>query len=167
MARAFTGISGWTYDGWRGVFYPDGLARRRELEYASRQLNAIEINGTFYSLQRPSSFEQWHQQTPRGFRFAVKASRFITHMKQLRDVEVPLANFLASGELGPLLWQSPRACDSTRRGLRRFWTCCRARHPQLRGWRGDMMPDWKGGHPSTWRWTGRCAMPLKYDIRPS
>lgn len=113
MARAYVGISGWTYDGWRGVFYPDGLARRRELEYASRQLNAIEINGTFYSLQRPSSFEQWHQQTPRGFRFAVKASRFITHMKQLRDVEVPLANFLASGvlrleeKLGPLLWQFP------------------------------------------------------------
>jgi uncharacterized protein YecE (DUF72 family) len=111
MARAHIGISGWTYDGWRGVFYPEGLARRRELEYASRQLNAIEINGTFYSLQRPASFERWQQVTPRGFRFAVKGSRFITHMKQLRDVETPLANFLAAGvlrleeKLGPMLWQ--------------------------------------------------------------
>ena len=111
--RAYIGISGWTYDGWRGRFYPDDLARRRELEFASRQLNAIEINGTFYSLQRPSSFERWHEQTPDGFCFAVKGSRFITHMKQLLDVKVPLANFLASGvlrleeKLGPMLWQFP------------------------------------------------------------
>jgi uncharacterized protein YecE (DUF72 family) len=113
MARARVGISGWTYGGWRGDFYPDGLARKRELEYASRQLNVIEINGTFYSLQRPSSFESWHRQTPRGFRFAVKGSRFITHMKQLMDVDTPLANFFASGilrleeKLGPILWQFP------------------------------------------------------------
>jgi uncharacterized protein YecE (DUF72 family) len=111
MAKAFIGISGWTYAGWRGVFYPEGLAQHRELEYASRQLNCIEINGTFYSLQRPGSFERWHEQTPRGFRFAVKGSRFITHMKQLREVRVPLANFFASGvlrleeKLGPVLWQ--------------------------------------------------------------
>jgi uncharacterized protein YecE (DUF72 family) len=111
VARAHIGISGWTYAGWRKVFYPDGLAQHRELEYASRQLNSIEINGTFYSLQRPESFERWHEQTPRGFRFAVKGSRFITHMKQLRDVRTPLANFFASGvlrleeKLGPLLWQ--------------------------------------------------------------
>ena len=113
MAKLYVGISGWTYAGWRGRFYPDGLAQHRELAYASRQLNAIEINGTFYSLQRPQSFERWHAETPRGFRFAVKGSRFITHMKQLRDVRVPLANFFASGvlrleeKLGPLLWQFP------------------------------------------------------------
>jgi tetratricopeptide (TPR) repeat protein len=111
MGKAYVGISGWTYAGWRGEFYPPGLAHRRELEYASRQLNSIEINGTFYSLQRPSSYERWRDTTPRGFRFAVKGSRFITHMKQLRDVEVPLANFFASGvlrlerTLGPFLWQ--------------------------------------------------------------
>jgi uncharacterized protein YecE (DUF72 family) len=111
MGKVYIGISGWTYAGWRRRFYPEGLAHHRELQYASRQLNAIEINGTFYSLQRPESFARWHADTPRGFRFAVKGSRFITHMKQLRDVRVPLANFFASGvllleeKLGPLLWQ--------------------------------------------------------------
>jgi uncharacterized protein YecE (DUF72 family) len=114
VAKAFIGISGWTYDGWRGPFYPDGLARRHELAFAARQFNAIEINGTFYSLQRPDSFRRWRDQTPDGFRFAVKGSRFITHMKQLRDVHAPLANFFASGvlrleeKLGPLLWQFPQ-----------------------------------------------------------
>jgi uncharacterized protein YecE (DUF72 family) len=115
MSRIHIGISGWTYAGWRGDFYPAGLPHKRELHYASRELDTIEINGTFYSLQRPASFEKWHSETPRGFRFAVKCSRFITHMKQLRDVETPLANFFASGvlrleeKLGPLLWQfAPR-----------------------------------------------------------
>lgn len=109
--KAYIGISGWTYAGWRGVFYPPKLAHRRELEYASHQLNAIEINATFYRMQRPENFVTWRDETPRGFRFAVKGSRFITHMKQLRDVRAPLANFFASGvlrleeKLGPLLWQ--------------------------------------------------------------
>jgi uncharacterized protein YecE (DUF72 family) len=111
--RHFVGISGWTYKPWRGVFYPEGLAHRRELEYASRRMGSIEINGSFYSLQRPSSYRRWYEETPPGFVFAVKGSRFITHMKKLRDVEVPLANFLASGvlrladKLGPILWQFP------------------------------------------------------------
>ena len=111
MGRAYIGISGWTYAGWRGVFYPPTVPHRRELEYASRQFNAIEINGTFYRLQRPENFVHWRNETPKGFRFAVKGSRFITHMKQLRDVRAPLANFFASGvlrleeKLGPLLWQ--------------------------------------------------------------
>jgi uncharacterized protein YecE (DUF72 family) len=107
------GISGWTYAGWRGVFYPAGLAHRRELEYASRKFGSIEINGSFYSLQTPTSYRRWHQETPPGFVFAVKGGRFITHMKKLRDVEAPLANFFASGllalgeKLGPVLWQFP------------------------------------------------------------
>src|SRR3954465_13708097 len=84
------GISGWTYAGWRGVFYPKELAQKRELEYASRSFNSIEINGAFYSLQRPSSYEQWYAQTPPGFVFSVKGARFITHMKKLRDVQTPL-----------------------------------------------------------------------------
>ncbi len=107
------GISGWRYEPWRGVFYPKGLAQRRELEYASRAFPTIEINGTFYSLQRPESFAAWRDATPRGFVFAVKGGRFITHLKRLKDVERPLANFLASGlfnlreKLGPFLWQFP------------------------------------------------------------
>ena len=107
------GISGWTYKSWRGVFYPPGLVHRRELEYASGRMNSVEINGSFYSLQRPSSYEKWAEQTPPDFLFAVKGGRFITHMKKLNDVRVPLANFFASGvlalgeKLGPILWQFP------------------------------------------------------------
>ena len=107
------GISGWTYRGWRGAFYPKGLPHKRELEYAARQFNAIEINGTHYGLQRPESFGQWRDATPDDFVFAVKGSRYITHMLKLRNVETPLANFLASGvlrlgpKLGPILWQFP------------------------------------------------------------
>jgi uncharacterized protein YecE (DUF72 family) len=107
------GISGWTYAGWRGVFYPKKLAHRGELEFASRAFNSIEINGSFYSLQLPSSYQRWYTETPPGFIFSVKGGRFITHMKKLRDVEAPLANFFASGvlclreKLGPFLWQFP------------------------------------------------------------
>lgn len=107
------GISGWRYAPWRGVFYPPGLAQARELEYASRRLNSIEINGSFYSFQRPSSYLAWVSQAPPGFVFSVKGSRFISHLKKLADVRVPLANFFASGvlalgpSLGPILWQLP------------------------------------------------------------
>jgi uncharacterized protein YecE (DUF72 family) len=113
MPRFFIGISGWNYAGWRGEFYPPGLPHRRELEYASQRLNSIEINGSFYSLQRPSSYQSWHDQTPPGFVFSVKGPRFVSHMKKLRDVETPIANFFASGvlllaeKLGPVLWQLP------------------------------------------------------------
>jgi uncharacterized protein YecE (DUF72 family) len=107
------GTSGWVYPPWRGVFYPLGLPHHRELEYLSRLVNTVEINGSFYSLQRPSYYQSWVAQTPRDFVFAVKGGRFITHMKKLRNVETPLANFFASGvlalgaKLGPLLWQLP------------------------------------------------------------
>lgn len=107
------GISGWRYVPWRGTFYPKGLVQARELAYAAERLNSIEINGSFYSLQRPESYRQWADQTPDDFVFSVKGGRFITHMKKLRDVETPLANFFASGvlalgpKLGPLLWQLP------------------------------------------------------------
>lgn len=109
------GISGWSYTSWRGAFYPEGLRPRDELAWASRRMNSVEINGTFYGLQRPSSFRAWRDATPDGFVFAVKGSRYITHMRKLRDVRAPLANFLASGvlalgeKLGPLLWQLPPA----------------------------------------------------------
>ncbi len=107
------GISGWTYPPWRGVFYPEKWPHRRELEYASRQVNSIEINGTFYSLQKPASFDLWAAHTPDDFVFSIKGGRFITHLKRLRKIETPLANFLASGllrlgsKLGPILWQFP------------------------------------------------------------
>jgi uncharacterized protein YecE (DUF72 family) len=110
---ARVGISGWTYPPWRGVFYPKKLPHRRELEFVAERLSTVEINGSFYSLQRPSSYRSWYQQTPGGFVFAVKGGRFITHMKKLSDVETPLANFFASGllglgdKLGPVLWQLP------------------------------------------------------------
>jgi uncharacterized protein YecE (DUF72 family) len=107
------GVSGFLYGSWRSNFYPAGLAHRHELAWTSRTVGSIEINGTFYSLKRPSTFAAWKAAIPTGFPLALKGSRFITHMKRLRDVEVPLANFFASGllalgeSLGPMLWQFP------------------------------------------------------------
>lgn len=107
------GISGWRYEPWRGVFYPKKLSQRSELAYAARTFSSIELNGSFYSLQRPEYYAQWHAQTPPGFVFSVKGSRYITHMLKLRECETPLANFFASGllnlreKLGPFLWQFP------------------------------------------------------------
>jgi uncharacterized protein YecE (DUF72 family) len=106
------GVSGWRYPPWRGVFYPEGLPQRRELEYASRKLSSIELNGSFYSLQHPESYARWYADTPPDFVFSVKGPRYITHMR-LRDAATPLANFFASGvanlreKLGPFLWQLP------------------------------------------------------------
>jgi uncharacterized protein YecE (DUF72 family) len=111
--RIRIGISGWRYPGWRGVFYPPKLRQRRELEFASRIFSTIEINGTFYSLQRPEFFTRWAAETPDDFVFALKGGRFITHMRKLLNIESALANFLASGilalgpKLGPILWQFP------------------------------------------------------------
>ena len=107
------GISGWRYAPWRGIFYPKDLAQKRELEFASRHFDTIEINGSFYSLQHPDSWKRWAAETPDDFVFAVKAPRYITHMRRLRDIAAPLANFFASGvlelgaKLGPILWQFP------------------------------------------------------------
>jgi uncharacterized protein YecE (DUF72 family) len=107
------GISGWRYEPWRGVFYPEGLAQHRELEFCGQHFPTVEINGSFYSLQRPEYYEAWYRDTPPGFLFSVKGSRYITHMLRLSNVEKPLANFYASGilnlkeKLGPFLWQFP------------------------------------------------------------
>jgi uncharacterized protein YecE (DUF72 family) len=107
------GISGWRYEPWRGVFYPKDLPQRRELEFAARHFPTLEINGSFYSLQRPEYYERWHAQAPPGFVFAVKGSRYITHLRRLKEIDKPLANFFASGvlalkeKLGPFLWQFP------------------------------------------------------------
>jgi uncharacterized protein YecE (DUF72 family) len=107
------GISGWRYEPWRGVFYPEGLAQRRELEFCAGHFPSVEINGSFYSLQRPEYYAAWYRETPPGFLFSVKGSRYITHMLRLKNIEKPLANFYASGilnlkdKLGPFLWQFP------------------------------------------------------------
>lgn len=113
MGDVRIGISGWRYKGWRGSFYPDGLPQRAELEYAAQRFGSIELNGSFYSLQRPEHFERWYRETPPGFVFAVKGSRYITHMLRLLRIETALANFFAQGvlrlneKLGPVLWQFP------------------------------------------------------------
>ncbi len=112
-ARAFVGISGWVYPRWRKAFYPKGLRQADELAYASERLTSIEVNGSFYSLQRVSSWERWRDAVPEHFVFAVKGPRFVTHIKRLRDIDAPMANFFASGvlaldgRLGPVLWQLP------------------------------------------------------------
>lgn len=112
-ARYRIGISGWTYAPWRKTFYPEGLPHKQELGYAAERMTSIEVNGTFYALQRPSSFTSWRSQVRDDFVFAVKGGRFITHMKKLLDPVPSLANFFASGvlalgpKLGPILWQLP------------------------------------------------------------
>jgi len=113
MTQIRIGMSGWTHDVWRKSFYPKTVTRKEELSYASRQVTSIEINGTFYALQKPATFQRWYSDTPEGFIFAVKAPQFITHVLRLRECEEPLSTFLASGllclkeKLGPILWQFP------------------------------------------------------------
>lgn len=112
--RHYIGMSGWTFPGWRGGFYPKGTVQKKELEFASRKVTSIEINGTFYKIQKPSTFQSWYDATPQGFVFAVKAPQYITHIRRLKEeIETPVANFFASGlfrlkeKLGPILWQFP------------------------------------------------------------
>lgn len=121
------GISGWRYPPWRGRFYPKDLPQKRELEFASRQFNTIEINGSFYSLQHIASWKRWYAQSPNDFIFSVKGSRFITHMKKLNEIKTPLANFFAQGilalgeKLGPILWQFPQMFSFDPDRIERFF----------------------------------------------
>jgi uncharacterized protein YecE (DUF72 family) len=113
MTGIHIGISGWRYAPWRGDFYPKGLTQKKELQFASRAVSSIEINGSFYALQTPERYADWYTDTPKGFVFSVKGPRYITHVRRLREVEKPIANFFASGifqlkeKLGPILWQFP------------------------------------------------------------
>jgi uncharacterized protein YecE (DUF72 family) len=122
------GISGWTYAPWRGQFYPKGLRQREELTYVAQRMNSVEINGSFYSLQRRSSYQTWAASVPPNFEFAVKGGRFITHMKKLGGIETPLANFFASGvlalgeRLGPILWQLPPSLGFNPQRMDAFFT---------------------------------------------
>jgi uncharacterized protein YecE (DUF72 family) len=121
------GISGWRYKGWRGKFYPAKLRQKDELRFAAEKFSTIEINGTFYSLQSAKNFEQWKAETPDDFVFAVKGSRFLTHIRRLQQVETPLATFFASGilalgaKLGPFLWQLPPNFKFDRERLANFF----------------------------------------------
>ena len=121
------GISGWRYPGWRGRFYPDGLPQKCELSYAAGRFNSIELNGSFYSLQRPESYARWYRDVPADFIFAVKGPRFITHMLRLRGAKTALANFYASGlfelreKSGPVLWQLPPTLRYDRAQLEAFF----------------------------------------------
>ena len=127
MAAIRIGISGWTYAPWRGTFFPRDLIQRKELAYAASQVSSIEINGTFYSLQRPVSYATWYDQTPPEFVFSVKAPRYITHIRRLKECEAPLANFFASGvlrleeKLGPILWQLPPSLPYDREKMEKFF----------------------------------------------
>ena len=109
--RIFVGIGGWNFAPWRGSFYPKGLTQTQELHYASRQLTSIEINSTFYGLQKPATFQKWHDETPDDFVFSVKAPRFVTNRKQLATSASSIERFLESGilrlgtKLGPINWQ--------------------------------------------------------------
>ena len=111
QGRIRVGVGGWTFEPWRKTFYPKGLTQKRELEYASRQLTAIEINGTFYRLQKPESFAKWRDETPENFVFSVKATRYATNRKVLADAGESIERFINSGiaalgdKLGPILWQ--------------------------------------------------------------
>jgi uncharacterized protein YecE (DUF72 family) len=113
MSKIHIGISGWRYLPWRGTFYPPKLAQKRELEFAARAVTSIEINGSFYSLQRPENYDEWYAQTPPGFVFSHKGNRYLTHNLKLHNIDGPLANVMASGllnlkeKLGPILWQFP------------------------------------------------------------
>lgn len=136
MSRCWVGVSGWRYPRWRGDFYPTGLRQRDELTYTSERMPSVEINGSFYSLQRPTSYASWAAATPADFVFAVKGGRFITHLKQLHDVDAPLANFFASGvlalgrKLGPVLWQLPARMPLSPERLDRFFTLLPRTHAE-------------------------------------
>jgi len=129
MGHIRIGISGWRYAGWRNTFYPAGLTQSRELEFASRQVQTIEINGSHYSLQSPHSYVHWRDATPRGFVFSLKGPRYLTHMLRFRDIDastVATANFFASGvfalreKLGPILWQFPPSFKFDRAAFETF-----------------------------------------------
>jgi uncharacterized protein YecE (DUF72 family) len=148
------------------VWYPKGLSQHRELEFASRRHNTIEINGSFYSLQRPSAYESWYRETPPGFTFSVKGPRFVSHMKKLRDVRVPVANFFGSGvlalreKLGPIFGSSRRTSGGTSNASAIFSSSCRSAPTKRPRWRSCTTTKLKHGvYAQT-----DAARPLRYCV---
>ena len=144
------GLSGWQYDSWRGDFYPAGVPKRRWLEHTAERFPTVEVNGSFYALQRPERYRAWRASVPSDFRFALKGGRYVTHMLRLRNVETALANFFASGPLelgatlGPVLWQLPEALLPTPEVLDAFLTLLPSTHGEaahLAEQHDDKVPD--------------------------
>jgi uncharacterized protein YecE (DUF72 family) len=162
LGKIRIGNSGWRYKGWRGVFYPPRLAQRRELEYAASRFGTVEINGTFYSLQRPAYFRQWASQVPEDFVFAVKGPRFVTHMLKLRNADQPLANFFGSGlldlghRLGPILWQVPPMLRFDAERFAEFFEKLPRTHAA--------MASLSRGHAE--RFAGRMSMEIAPGVKP-
>ena len=125
MARYNIGTSGWHYDHWRGLFYPDGLPKSRWFEYYARHFLTVELNNSFYRQPKASAWQAWHDEAPSGFRFAVKANRFLTHIKRFKDAEEPLKNFFDGAHrlntfLGPVLYQAPPSFPRTEENVERL-----------------------------------------------
>ena len=163
------GVSGWRYAGWRGDFYPKGLRQKDELSHVGERMTSVEINGSFYSLQRPTSYQRWRSSVPAGFVFAVKGSRYVTHMKALRDVETPLANFFASGPLalgptlGPLLWQLPERLEFDEALVRAFLELLPRTHDEaatLAARHDDRVPEDRAAT------SAEVAAPLRHAVEP-
>ncbi len=160
------GIGGWVFPPWRNNFYPEGLAQKSELEYASRQLSAIEINATYHRLQKPSSFAKWRDATPPGFVFSVKGSQYVTNRRVLGEAGEAIARFMASGlaelgpKLGPIVWQFATTKVVRSAGLRRLPEAAaeqarrRAGAPRRRGAASELHDA-----PNSWRWCDGTASP--------
>jgi uncharacterized protein YecE (DUF72 family) len=168
--RLWIGTSGWDYPHWRGLFYPPGLRQKDELGYLAGRLGSVEVNGTFYSLTRPEACEAWRRAVPAAFPFAIKGSRYITHMLKLNRFQAPLGNFFAQGilrlgtQLGPILWQLPPGLPFHGERVRPFFE---ALPRDLAG-----AESWARRHDA--RTTGRAALrapdgrdrPLRYALEP-
>ena len=154
MAEIRVGVSGWRYPRWHGDFYPEGLVQRRELEYVASRMNSVELNGSFYSLQRPTTYQRIVDATPADFVVAVKGGRLHHPLKRLVNVETALANFFASGvlalgdQLGPLLWQLPPDLVFDGDTARRLPRPAAAHH-------GGGRRSWRPGTTTSCRTTGR------------
>ena len=147
--NVMVGISGWSYAPWRGNFFPNGLPQKLELAFAARRFGALEVNGTFYSLQRPSTFTSWYNQTPPGFIFALKGGRYITHMRKLREPLASLANFFASGPFvcgkssGQSFGSFRHSFTSTRTASGPFLIYCHVTRSRWLAWHESMMIESK------------------------